>query len=130
MWYCIPLAESEIEACHRLPSKRGPKPVILRFANRKRRDEIFALNPSINEYDHSRFGIVKNVQKLYINDSLSPKMRALHYYGRRLRRENYVVKTVSDRGLLKIKVTERGPWKKIRHELDITELFPDFDLDE
>ena len=79
-----PLRKDEIDAIHRLPSRGDFKPVIIRFSGRKRRDEIIELNYTINDHDLAPYGIEN---KIYINDSLSPKMKTLHYHARQLRRQ-------------------------------------------
>ena len=123
------ITEKNIDAIHRLPAKRGPKPVIVRFATRKLRNKVIALYSSINDVDHSRFGIQEG-NKLYINENLSPKMKTLAYFGRVLKREKKIFKTASDYGQLKVKVNEGGKWNKIYHERDLEDLIPGFKASE
>ena len=55
----IPITSAEIDACHRLPTREGTKPVIIRFLGRKRRDEIISKRNKFNEIDLSDHGIRK-----------------------------------------------------------------------
>ena len=64
--------------------------------------------------------------RLYINQNLSPKFKTLTY--RCLKRSGEVKQWIYDNGKQKIKVTERGKWKKIRHEEDIVAIFPNYKL--
>ena len=121
----VPINLSEIEACHRLPSRNGPKPVIIRFLCRKRRNEVMENASNVNNHDLTKFGMENN-QKIYINNNLSPKMKELSYYCRRLRRDGKLKKITFDNAKLKIKITENGQWKRISHEDDIIFYFPDF----
>ena len=43
----------DVEACHRLFAREGPKPVIIRFASRKTRIKVFDARRSIHVADHS-----------------------------------------------------------------------------
>ena len=52
-----PITPAEIDACHRLPTLEGTKPVIIRFLGRKRRDEIISKRRKCNEIDLSDKGI-------------------------------------------------------------------------
>ena len=124
-----PLKSTDFDACHRLPAKNGPKPVIVRFVSRKRRNEVYAVRDDLNNHNHARFGVEEG-QRLYINQNLSPVMKKLAYYGRKLKRENVIVKTASDYGMLKIKIKERGRWIKIKHEFDLRSYFPNFPFDD
>ena len=131
---CMPeqgtnICSSDIEACHRLPAKNGPKPVIVRFHSRKIRNTAFELRRSINNFDHSRFGIEEN-DKLWVNDNLSPMMKKLHFYARKLKRANKISRMTSDYGLLKIKIKERDNWKRILHPDDFVGMFPNFKFDD
>ena len=65
---------SGIEACHRLPGKRGyKKPVIIKFLCRKVRDEIQRNRENLSDIDLSKYGCDEEENHtLYINDNLSP----------------------------------------------------------
>ena len=84
----------------RLPSRGDSKPVLV---SRKRRDEITELNYTIDDFDLSIYEIEN---KIYINDSLSPKMKTLHYHARQHRRQQKIYKSSTENGMLKTKLNE------------------------
>ena len=85
------------------------------------------LNEENVKVNLGRFGIHGNM-RLYINQNLSPIFKTLTYHCRCLKRSGEVKKWIYDNGKLKIKVTERGKWEKIRHEEDIVAIFPNYKL--
>ena len=97
-----PITSSEIDAIHCLPICGKTKPIIIRFSGRKRRDDVLECGREINKYELNRFGIDKQ-NKMYINENLSPYMKTLAYYCRKLRREKL---TRSENGNIKIKLRE------------------------
>ena len=81
----------EIDACHKLPSKnRNTKPIIMRFMNRKRRDELVYNASFLKDVDLTKYGI-EDSTKIYINNNLSPQMKILQYHCRCLRREGSII---------------------------------------
>ena len=125
-----PISPEEVDACHRLPGAGKSKPVIMRFIYRKRRDELVSNGPQLNDQiikeNLGRFGIHGN--KLYVNENLSPNFKSLTYHCRCLKRSGEIKKWIYDNGKLKIKVLDHGKWVKIRHEEDITAIFPKYKL--
>ena len=127
----IPILPGEIAACHRLPSRNGgPKPVILRFVCRKRRNETL-LNggKGINVYNNY-FGLENNngITKIYINENISPYFKTIAYHCRQLLRSGKIFKSKSEYGITKIKITEDSNWTKINHDNVLMDLFPDEDF--
>ena len=124
-----PITPSEIDAIHRLPSRGKTGPIIVRFTGRKRRDKVLERGREINNYDLKRVGI-DNQNKIYINEDLSPYMKKLAYFCRKLRKEKIIAKTKSEYGIIKIKIREDDHrWKKITHEQDLMDIFPDYNFD-
>ena len=100
----------DLEACHRLPSKNGPKPVIIRFANRKKRDAAFNSKKSLKGKNFKDLGIDN---ALYFNECHSPYVKKLAYYGRKLKKSNKIVQLSTTNGVIKIKTSNESRWIKI-----------------
>ena len=89
------ITKTDIEACHRLPSKRSPKPTIIR-ANRNLLDKIRKSRKSL-------IGIGERLNfpaetKVFVNENLSLNMRSLDYNARLLVKNNCA--TSFPRGIL------------------------------
>lgn len=64
----VPVVESDIVACHKVESRRrGPKPVVVRFVNRKTKHRIFAKKSVLFQMNED-----SEEDPIYINDHLSP----------------------------------------------------------
>ena len=116
-------ASEDLEACHRLPSKDGPKPVILRFANRKKRDAAFSTKKFLKGKNLNDIGINNAV---YFNECHSPYIKKLAYFGRKLKKSNKIAQLSTTNGVVKIKITNESRWIKISHELHFIQRFPNF----
>ena len=117
---------SDIEACHRLPGKRGlPKPVIIKFLCRKVRDEIIWNRGNLEDISLSKYGFDEN-HTLYINDNLSPHSKKIKFHCRNLRRDGIIKKFTFEHCNFKIKIAEGDRWHKISHEDNLYSLFPDY----
>ena len=117
----------DIEACHRLPGKRGyPKPVIIKFLCRKVRDEILFNRENLYDIDLSKYGYDEDKNTLYINDNLSPHSKNIKYHCRNLRRDGIIKIYTFEHCNFKIKFVEGDRWYKINHEDDLYSLFPEY----
>ena len=74
----VTIEAGEIEACHRIPTKRKgkKKPLILRFANRRKRDKIFAARKQTTS------------RNLFVNEHLSPHNRWLYTLALEVKRKS------------------------------------------
>ena len=95
----VEIKDSDIEACHRLPSKENPKKAIIRFVNRK-----------------NCFNIIKNRKKLppkiYANANLNKYYRNIAFFCRKLKRDNKIFATWYDSTAVIIKTDEVSLPKK------------------
>ena len=127
----VPITSNEIEACHRLNSRRnGPKPTIVRFLSRKTVGKVMENKSklkSIAALDLQLPGL-DATSRIFINPSYCPYYKTLAYNCRLLKKENLIVGVIyEDDSTLKIK-TMNGDFVRIQHENDLTERFPNFEF--
>ena len=127
----VPITAADIEACHRLNSRRaGPHPTIVRFLSRKNVAKVMEKKSklkSIPEIGLELPGLNPN-SKIYINPSFCPYYKSLAYNCRLLKKENLIVGVIyEDDSTLKIKTME-GDFIRIQHESDLTDRFTNFEF--
>ena len=127
----VPITPNEIEACHRLKTRRdGPKPTIVRFVSRKTVGKLMENKSklkSIADLDLDLPGL-DPTSRIFINPSYCPYYKTLAYNCRLLKKENLIVGVIyEDDSTLKIKTMD-GSFVRIQHENDLTERFPDFEF--
>ena len=122
----------ELEAVHRLPAKFGEteKSTILRFNNRRRRDEVFSNRSLLKDTDDQLkdFGTGMLPSDIFINENFSVNIKKLSFYYLKLKRAHKINKFMDTNGRIKIK-KNNSRWTAIRHELDLFDIFPTFDFD-
>ena len=103
----------DIEACHRVPSKRkdNKKPLIVRFVNRKIRDNVFKARTKLK----SR----KDGGKIYINEHLSPHNRYLFNLALKRKKEKGYRFLWTKNGTVFLKEDEGSEVLKVVNENDL-----------
>ena len=85
------LPEMAISTAHRMyqhPDKKGPPPIIVKFILRDHRNDVFSLRKQIKDKTHwYSYGI----QRLFINEHLSPETRKLLYKAKQFTRQMPVI---------------------------------------
>jgi len=122
---------NDIEACHRLPKGKNsitPKRVIVRFTNRKFAEKMKLNARNLKNVDRSTFRFAPG--KLFINENLTKENRNIWYKCRKLHKSGKINRYQTSEGVVKIKLTERSPWLKMKHLNDVFGLFPDFSFHE
>ena len=114
---------ADIEACHRLPSKRNPQPTIIR-ANRNLLDRI-------RKNKKSLMGIAERLNfpagtNIYLNNNLSSAMKCIDYNARLLVKKNLAQSSWYSNAFVKVKALN-GKVLSFNHEMDLYEAFPDFE---
>ena len=85
--YNLPI--TEISTAHRLkhhPNKPGPPSMVVRFKSRDIRNDVFRLKKAARDKTHWRNF---NIEKLYINEHLTPEKKKLMYYTKLFTKEMY-----------------------------------------
>lgn len=70
----VPLALSDLDACHKLPAAKGPAKIVVKFVSRFKRDAFFP-NVRTAKLSHSACGwpAVDGADKaIFVTDHLSP----------------------------------------------------------
>ena len=97
---------SEIEACHTIPSKfKGPKPIVVRFVNRKSKTRIMKNLKAVIENNKKP----TTKEKIYINDHLTKKNSELAACARKLRQQKKVEGTFVRNCVVHIKLRGESP---------------------
>lgn len=71
----VPVTPDDIEACHRVPSKAKPNPIVVQFAKRQKRDDLIEKARKIR-LSNKDFG-KSSSSPVYVNDHLCPILKRL-----------------------------------------------------
>ena len=125
----VDIVLTEIDTCYRLQSEENMESsnvTVIRFACKRRVDEIKKNKDILNSIDLSNFDISDDC-KLYVNDNLSPGYQSILYHCKKLRREGKINKLITEGGEIQIKLLNGQCWHTIRNEQMLKDLFPDFE---
>ena len=111
--------ETDIQACHRIKNKR----IIVKFSNRKIVRKIFVNKNKLKSMDKNDLNF-KPSGHIYINESLCPHYRLILGRCARLKKAEKIVKYRTINGMVQIQLNEHGNFIKLRHEDELTNLFP------
>lgn len=130
----VAFTSADIEACHRLDSKKRhednstePRRVIVRFANRRFVEKLVANKKNIKKDDLIALGFPEE-SSLYINENLCPAYRSLWGKCRKLKKAGTIKYVWTTKGTVRIRRDDNSSQHKIEHISDLTCLFPDFDF--
>lgn len=70
---CANISEADISTAHRLPSRNGTSPIIVRFLRRRDRDAVYRSRMELKAYNQSRAAN----NRVFINEDLSPRNREI-----------------------------------------------------
>ena len=110
----------DIEACHRLASKKSPKPTIVR-ASRNLLDKVRRNKKSLKDIA-ARFNYPRGTH-VYVNENLSPNMRSIHFNARKLKKAGIIDDTWFSNAAVRIKL-KNGEQLVATHESDLYEVSP------
>ena len=110
----VEVKDTDIEACHRIPTKRKDKvhPVIVRFVSRKVRDRVHFARQKLKSLD----------SKIFINDHLSPFNRYLFNLGLMRKKELNYRYIWTRNGVLFMRQMDGSDAIKILSETDLNNL--------
>ena len=110
----------DIEACHRLASKKNPRPTIVR-ANRNLLDKVRRNKKSLKDIA-ARFNYPQGTH-VYVNENLSPSMRSLHFNARKLKKAGIINDTWFSNAAVRLTL-KNGKQLVATHESDLFEVSP------
>lgn len=85
----VEILPTDISTSHRLPSKRGVIPaIIVKFVRRSTRDKLYQLKGNLKNRTSFDLGFANSGNKLYVNESLTPKAKELYYQVRQVRKSH------------------------------------------
>ena len=120
---------NDIQACHRLPSKRGEKKTIMKFVNRKNAEMALQNRKRLMELQTKDLGEKFNgEEKIFINENLTPYFANLAWKCRLLKRKGWLSGLKVFGGTIKISTGDSNEFYKIRSDEDLVDFFPDADL--
>ena len=117
------ITEKDIEACHRLFTKKNPKPTIVR-ASRNLLDKVRKKKKSLKDIA-ARLNF-PNDTKIFLNDNLSPNMRMIHFNARNLKRDGFIDDVWFSNAAVRIKLKNEET-VAVCHEYELYELFPKYE---
>ena len=115
----------DIVACHRVSIKSSL--VLVKFVNTKDAISLIEGKEAISKMNTNDLGIGE-IGSLYVDEHLSPYIGYLAYRCRCLKREDKILKTKVQKGVVKILMCLEGitKWHIIEHINDIISLIPDY----
>ena len=122
----VTVKKKDIEAVHRLPSRfnQDDKPVIVRFANRTKCEDILRNKKEIQKFTPGD-GSVLRKKRYYVSNNNCRYYNSLEYYCRKLKRAGEILGFKSSEGSLRVTLGNNLS-KRIIHFDDLEKLFPDF----
>ena len=116
---------SNVEDCHWIISKNGPKRVKTKDSRRKDASKIFSSKRKLKDMDLTSTGINNPV---YINGSLCTYCKTLWRKCKSLRMNKLIRSFWVPNGSLRLKTAENGRTNVITYLSDLEELFPVYEL--
>ena len=116
------ITEKDLEACHRLASKKSPKPTIVR-ASRNLLDKVRRNKKSLKDIA-TRMNFPQGTH-IYVNDNLSPNMRSIHYNARMMKKAGLINDTWFGNAAVRIKL-KNDELVVVTHESQLYETCPLF----
>ena len=126
----ISVDNSEIEACHRLPTnwrkKNKPKTVIVKFTNRKFVEAACSKNnrEKLKSCNKIELGFAENTE-LFFNENLSTYFQHLSWMCRVLKRKKLITGSWFHGGKLYYKVSDTSKPVRVMHSSELIYDFPD-----
>lgn len=112
------ITKEDIEVGHRIPSSKGPKPIVIQFKERRKRD-AFALKRSL-AITNDKIKGTKIGERVYFNEHLSPYFKSLLRLAKLRARENSWNFVWFKNGKLFCRKDEGTQIHRIQTEQDIT----------
>ena len=121
---------NDVEACHRLHRDNGPKPVIVRFVNRRVVEKIHKEKKKLKDTDLSDINGLSIHSKIFFNENLCPAYQKLFRMVYKLKKNGIVNSVWSFNGEVFYKILENGERIHVISERKLKESFPDSFKDE
>ena len=114
---------NDVEACHRLQSRRKPAPTIVRM----KRNQVDLIRTNRKKL-HDVAGKVNfpNGTHIFVNYNLSPNMRVVDFNARKLLKEKLIAGTWFSNASVRVKCFN-GTVLKMDHEKDLFDAFPGYE---
>ena len=113
----VDIKKKKIEIAHRI--KNGD--IIVKFTDRPTRDQLYANRVNLKNKSIKDFGF-HNETSIYLIESLSFDTKGLLYVVRKKCKNLSYKKTITDNGIIKVKVDNDTKWKKIGNYGDLEAL--------
>ena len=120
----VDIPKDRIEACHRV-GKNGER-TIIKFSSRKDARKVLVNKKKLKSINLSKIGLTG---KIYINESLCSYYKKLWYLCKKLWINKHIASFWTSNGAVRLRVTDEGKVNLISHEEDLSDLFPDLDID-
>ena len=127
----VVVSADDVQGCHRL-SPKNPD-VVCRVVNKKYVEKTLANRIKINNLsddDKTLLGLPTRTDEIFLNEHLSPFNAKLAFYCRRLKKNNFINRMSTKKGIVKIEGyfgSAVFSWKTIGHFNDLQNLFEDLE---
>ena len=112
---------NDVEAVHRLYSKKEPKPVIVRM----KRNVIDSVRENRKKLKDVGSRLNLQGRGIFVNHNLSPNMKSIHRNARKLLKDDWISGCWFSSGSVRVKCLN-GKTLSLDHEIDLFEAFPDY----
>ena len=127
----VEINDTDIEACHRLKSRdRGPKPVIVRFVNRRICEDIHKKKKNLKDMSLAEINGLGIHSRIFFNENLCPFYQKLFRMCYKLKKNGLIHSTWSFHGQVFYKKSVNGQSMLVTDERKLRDSFPDFFTDE
>lgn len=130
----VDMSEKDIEACHRLQTKKDqiPQKTIVRLVNRKLCDQLHLNKFKLRDKKGNAKTMLNEIGihgSIYINTNLCPYMKFLWGSCKKLHVQKLIHRFWVYNGFVFIVVEENGQKFKINHIDNLKSIFPDYDFE-
>ena len=113
---------NDVEAVHRLPSKRNPQPVIVRM----KRNHIDSVHSNRKKLKNVVESLDLQGSGIYVNHNLSPNMKSIEFNARKLLKDGLISGAWFSNMSVRVKCLN-GKVLSIGHEFELYENFPGYE---
>ena len=117
----VKIGVNDVEAVHRIHSKKDPKPVIVRM-KRNIIDSVRGNKKKLRDIDN-RLNLRGG--GIFLNHNLSPNMKAIEHNARKLLKDGWINGCWFSNASVRVKCLN-GKTLSLDHEIDLFEAFPDY----
>ena len=125
----VNISDSDIDRSHRIGAKRNgsTRQLIVKLATFNKREQLYRNRKDLRSgrVPHHQILTADTLSRTYLSDSLSKQNQQTMFVCRALKRKGVISRAWTDACVMKIKVTETSPTRKIKSAKDLHEIAGD-----